>query len=95
VPGRGAAVTGAAPAIELDPDCIQLTALLPHPVGYDLRFLNASDAAQDARVRLQPQPADVTVVTLGGIVGDRLVPRDGAFRIAVRPWEIVTLRVTR
>ena len=95
VPGKGAPVSTTAPVMELDPDCIQLTALLPRPGGYDLRLLNASDAPREARVRLQPQPADVIVITLGGDPGDQLLQKDGACSIPVRPWEIVTLRVTR
>ncbi len=95
VPGRGAAVSTAAPLIELDPDCIQITALLPRPGGYELRFVNASDASREARVRLQPPPAGVSVVTLGGVVREPLAPKGGVLRIRVRPWEIVTLRVTR
>jgi alpha-mannosidase len=95
VPGRGVEVSTAAPLIELDPDCIHMTALIPHPGGYDLRFLNASDASQEARVRLQPQPTDVKAITLGGVLGERLVATGGVVRIRVRPWEIVTLRVNR
>jgi hypothetical protein len=84
-----------APLIELEPDCIQMTALLPRPGGYDLRFLNASDASREAVVRLQPQPADVAVITLGGDVREQLAPKGGVVKIPVRPWEIVTLRATR
>jgi alpha-mannosidase len=94
-PGRGAAVTAAAPVIELDPDCIQMTALIPRPGGYDLRFLNVSDSRSEAQVRIQPEPADMRVVALGGVVGERLVAKSGIARIPVRPWEIVTLRVLR
>jgi alpha-mannosidase len=94
VPGRGAAVN-AEPMVELDPDCIQLTALIPRPAGYDLRFLNASDASREARVRLQPLPAEVAIMTLGGDQRDLLVPSGAEFRTPLRPWEIVTLRVTR
>ena len=95
VPGRGAPVSTAAPIVELEPDCIQLTALLPRPGGYDLRFLNASSESREALVRLRPHPADVTVITLGGVVREQLTPRDGVLRFRVRPWEIVTLRATR
>jgi alpha-mannosidase len=94
-PGRGAAVTAAAPVIELDPDCIQMTALIPRPGGYDLRFLNTSDSRSEAQVRIQPEPADMRVVTLGGVLGERLVAKGGIARIPLRPWEIVTLRVLR
>jgi alpha-mannosidase len=95
VAGRGASVGTTAPRIELEPDSIQMTALTPRPGGYDLRFLNASDASREAHVRLEPRPADVTLVTLGGVVRERLAPKDGALGIRVRPWEIVTLRATR
>jgi alpha-mannosidase len=93
--GHGAPLTTAAPVIELEPDCIQMTALQPQPGGYDLRFLNASDESREALVRLQPQPADVRVITLGGVMREPLAPQDGVLRIPVRPWEIVTLRATR
>jgi len=95
LPGRGEAITTAAPVIELEPACIQMTALLPHPAGYDLRFLNASDASTQARVRLQPQASEVAAMTLAGNLRERLTPKHDVVRIAVRPWEIVTLRVTR
>jgi hypothetical protein len=81
--------------IELDPDCIQMTALIPRPGGYDLRFLNTSDSRSEAQVRIQPEPADMRVVTLGGVLGERLVAKGGIARIPLRPWEIVTLRVLR
>jgi hypothetical protein len=72
-----------------------MTALVPSPEGYTLRFLNASDDPRDAGVRLEPLPADVTVVTLGDVERERLAPADGVLRMSVRPWEIVTLRATR
>jgi hypothetical protein len=81
--------------IELEPDCMQMTALQPRPGGYDLRFLNASDASCEARVRLQPQPVDVRVVTLGDVERERLAPEGGVLHLSVNPWEIVTLRATR
>ena len=95
VVGHGPAITTAAPRIELAPDVIQMTALLPRPDGYELRILNASDEPQEARVRLQPQPADVRVVTLGDVERERLAPKGGLLRIPVKPWEIVTVRATR
>jgi alpha-mannosidase len=93
--GHGAPVSAAAPIIELEPDCIQMTALMPRPGGYDLRFLNASDESREALVRLQPQPADVKVISLGGAVREQLAPQGDVLRIPVRPWEIVTLGATR
>jgi alpha-mannosidase len=95
VAGKGAPVATPAPLIELEPECMQMTALRPRPGGYDLRFLNASDEAGDARLRLQPQPAAVTVVTLADVERERLTPNDGVLQIPVRPWEIVTLRASR
>jgi len=95
VAGRGAPVTTTPPVIELEPDCMQMTALQPRPGGYDLRFLNASDAPREARVRLQPQPAHARVVTLGGVERERLAPKGGILHIPVSPWGIVTLRATR
>jgi hypothetical protein len=81
--------------IELEPDCIQLSALLPQPRGYDLRLLNASDASREAIVRLQPVPGHLSVISLGGVAREELAPRGGVVRIPVRPWEIVTVRATR
>ena len=95
VMGRGEPVSTAPPIIELEPDCMQMSALRPRPGGYDLRFLNASDEAGEARLRLQPQPAAVTVMSLANVERQRLAPERGALRIPVRPWEIVTLRASR
>jgi alpha-mannosidase len=95
VPGRGAPVNLVAPVIELEPDCMQMTALLPRSGGYDLRLLNASDASGEAIVRLQPQLRNVSAITLGGDAREQLALEGGVFRIAVRPWEIVTVRATR
>jgi 2-O-(6-phospho-alpha-D-mannosyl)-D-glycerate hydrolase len=95
VPGRGAPVSTAAPLIELEPECIQLTALLPQPGGYDLRLVNASVASREAIVRLQPVPGHVSLISLGGVAREQLVPQGGVVRIPVRPWEIVTVRATR
>jgi hypothetical protein len=69
--------------------------LLPRPGGYDLRLLNASDASGEAIVRLQPEPRNVSVISLGGDAREQLAPKGGVVRIAVRPWEIVTVRATR
>ena len=95
VPGRGAPVVTLPPVIELDPDCIQMTALIPRPGGYDLRLLNASNGSREARVGLQPQPADVTAITLSGDRRESVARKGDVLTIPVRPWEIVTLRVTR
>src|SRR3984893_7332674 len=94
-PGRGAPVTTAAPVIELEPDCIQMTALQPRAGGDDLRLLNASDTSREAIVRLQPEPGNVWLITLGGVVREQVAPKGGVVRIPVRPWEIVTVRATR
>jgi alpha-mannosidase len=93
--GRGAAVTTTPPVIELEPASIQMTALLPRPGGYELRFLNASEASTQAHVRLQPQPSEVAAITLNGTVREQLTPEHDVVAIDVRPWEIVTLRVAR
>jgi mannosylglycerate hydrolase len=95
VTGRGPAIITLGPRIELDPDSIQMTALLPRPGGYDLRLLNASDAAHEASVHLQPEPAEITSITLGGDLRAQLALRDGVVRLSLPPWGIATLRVTR
>ena len=95
VAGWGAPVTVAPRVIELEPDSIQMTALRPTSGGYDLRLLNACDDAGEARVRLQPQPSAVSVVTLGDVERERLTPEGGLLRIPLRPWEIATLRAIR
>jgi hypothetical protein len=81
--------------IDLEPDCIQMTALLPRPEGYDFRLLNASDASREAIVRLRPAPGNISTITLGGVAREQSQPKGGIVRIPVRPWEIVTLRATR
>src|SRR5947208_13593069 len=95
LPGRGPAVRTPAPGIELEPDCIQLTACIPAPAGFDLRLLNASDQAQVATVRCSVHPAAVTRITLAGELREDLIPEDGVARLSLRPWEIATLRIAR
>lgn len=95
VAGRGPAVSTPSACIELEPESIQMTALVPRPGGYDLRLLNASDAPQKASVHLEPEPVQITSVTLGGDVQERLTPTDGMVRLSLPPWGIATLRVTR
>lgn len=95
LPGHGALARTPAPLIEVGPDCIQMTACIPRPDGYDLRLLNASDQRQDAVVRLLPQPAEVIAISLAGEAGPRVDLVKGVARIVTRPWEIATLRVRR
>src|SRR5207248_9087140 len=94
LPGRGPAVTTPAPGIELEPDCIQLTACIPAPAGFDLRLLNASDQAQVATVRCSVHPAAVTRITLAGELREDLIPEDGVARLSLRAWENEKLRIT-
>jgi len=93
VPGRGPTVTTPSPRIELAPDAIQMTALLPHPDGYELRVLNASDAAHDATIQLEPQPAEVTPITLAGDPQASLAIAGGMVRFSMPAWGIATLRI--
>jgi len=93
VPGRGPTVTTPVPRIELSPDSIQMTALLPRRQGYDLRLLNASDAPHEATIELQPQPAEASAVTLAGDPLAPLAVGDGAVRLSLPAWGIATLRV--
>jgi alpha-mannosidase len=93
VPGRGPTVTTPAPSIELAPDSIQMTALLPRRDGYDLRVLNASDAPHEATIGLQPQPAEVSAITLAGDPRASLRITDGVVRVSLPAWGIATLRV--
>ena len=95
LPGRGSPRTGPAPIIELQPGCIQMTACIPLPNGYDLRILNASDHPTDAAVRLAPQPEGVAWLTLAGDGTAAAVRTDGVVQRSMRPWEIATLRVLR
>ena len=95
VRGRGTARTGSAPIIELEPTCIQMTACIPRPGGYDLRILNASDGPTEAAVRLAPQPERLAWLTLAGDVTAAASPTDGVLHRSMRPWEIATLRVVR
>lgn len=95
VPGSGQRPPGAAPVLELEPDCVQMAACIPRADGYDLRILNASDHQHQARLRLAPAPASVVQLTLGGVTHTDLAGVDGTFRLAMRAWEIATLRVNR
>ncbi|MDQ6711358.1 MAG: hypothetical protein M3Z11_12505 [Candidatus Dormibacteraeota bacterium] len=95
VAGIEQAVDATPPSIELEPDCIQMTACVPRPDGYDLRLLNASDRAQEATVRLRPVPAEISPVTLRGQALTALPASDGLVRLSLRRWEIATLHVRR
>jgi len=79
--------------IHLEPETLQMTACVPRPYGCDLRLLNASDGETHARVRLNPPPAEVRWVTLGGETRERLLPGDSGYGLRLRPWELATLQV--
>ncbi len=93
VAGRGPTVNAPPHRIELSPDSIQMTALLPRPGGYELRVVNASDAPREAGIHLQPQPAEVSSITLAGDVGASIALEDGVVGLSLPPWGIATLRV--
>jgi hypothetical protein len=93
VVGHGPAITSAAPRIELAPDTMQMTALLPRPDGYELRVLNASDDPHEASIYIEPQPAEVTSVTLDGGLREPLALAGGVVRLLQPAWGIATLRV--
>lgn len=80
-------------SINLEPESLQMTAMVPRDGGYDLRVLNASASPHDGVVRIEPLPREVTWVTLGGDVKEGLSARDGAFHLPLRQWEIATLTV--
>jgi alpha-mannosidase len=91
--GHGPVITSAAPRIELAPDTVQMTALLPRPDGYELRVLNASDDPHEASIYIEPQPAEVTSVTLDGGLRESLPLAGGVVRLLQPAWGIATLRV--
>jgi hypothetical protein len=93
VAGRGPTIIGPGPRIELTPDTIQMSGLVPRPDGYDLRVLNASDAPHEAKIHFEPGPGKVTSVTLAGDPREALALRDGAVRLPLPAWGIATLRV--
>lgn len=93
--GNGPPVTTVPPVLELEPECIQMTACIPRADGYDLRIVNASDHPRPATVSLEPPPTDVALTTLAGDVRQRMTLQDGRVSISLRPWEIATLRVSR
>ena len=95
VPGRGPAPATAPPMIELEPSCIQMTACIPRPDGYDIRVLNASDHPSEAAVRVAPRPTEVAWLTLASDIRQSGSASGGALRLTMRPWEIATLRVKR
>lgn len=92
--GRGRSAANLTPQLQLEPACVQMTACIPRPEGFDLRLLNASDQPQDATVSLQPEPKEMVRINLGGELLEAL-PRRSHARLGLRPWEIATLRVTR
>jgi len=93
--GRGSTRAATTPLIELEPDCIQMTACVPQGNGYELRLLNASDQAHDAGVRLAPRPTRVERVSLAGDLHEQPALGDDVVKLPMRPWEIATLRVSR
>jgi alpha-mannosidase len=93
VAGHGPTVTTAPPRIELAPDTIQMTALQPRPDGYDLRVVNASDAPQQVSIHLEPEPAEVTSITLAGDLRESLAVEDRMVRLSLQAWGIATLRI--
>jgi alpha-mannosidase len=94
LPGRGEQTT-APPVIELEPDCVQMTACIPAANGYELRLLNASDSAHEARLRIWPQPSGARMLTLAAEAGEPMPLEDDHLRISMQPWEIATLRISR
>ena len=95
LPGRGSARATTMPMIELEPECMQMTACMPRTNGFELRLLNASDRARQARVRLQPRPKTVVRISLGGEPQEPLDSSNDGVTLSLRPWEIATLRVSR
>jgi len=82
-------------SIELEPDSLQMTALIPREGGYDLRLLNASTSSSDGVVHIRPHPRSVSWVSLAGELKQRLAGEEGAYRVGLKAWEIATLRVQR
>jgi hypothetical protein len=80
-------------SIELEPDSVQMTALIPRPDGYDLRVVNASDRPHRARVAIRPLPVEVASVSLAGEKRSTPAAVDGRYELGLRRWEIATLRV--
>jgi 2-O-(6-phospho-alpha-D-mannosyl)-D-glycerate hydrolase len=93
LPGRGMAVGATSPLVQIEPASIQMTACVPRGDGYDLRLLNASDVAHEAIAHIHPEPKAIAWISLGGELRQHLPENDA--RLALRPWEIATLRVTR
>jgi alpha-mannosidase len=94
-PGRGPGSRLAPSVIELEPASIQMTACVPRVDGFDLRLVNASDQPTEARLHLQPRPADVTLTSLSGGREQTLPSADGLTVISMRPWQIATLQIRR
>jgi alpha-mannosidase len=91
--GVGTPISGPAPSIQLEPNCLQMIACIPRADGYDLRLLNASDRPQEAIVRVTPAPLAVQQLNLGGVVQANLESDNGVLRLPLRRWEIATLRI--
>jgi alpha-mannosidase len=82
-------------SIELEPDSLQMSALIPRDDGFDLRLLNASASSRDGVVHIRPLPRSISWISLAGELKERLTEDEGAYRIKLKAWEIVTLRVQR
>ena len=93
LPGDGQAASGDRQLIQLEPQCIQMTACVPSPDGYELRLLNASERLQTAIIEISPAPAAVDRLTLDGEVQEAVQLDGGTARLSMRSWEIATLRV--
>jgi len=92
--GRGPTTTAPLP-IEVDPECIQVTAVTPRSSGFDLRLLNASDRGTVATIRLGLQATAVSRIGLANGEEQPVLQRGGAVPLELRPWEIATLKVLR
>jgi alpha-mannosidase len=93
-PGRDQRSAAVKPVIELEPDCVQITACIPTEDGYHLRILNASDDSTDGTVRLEPAPRSASLTTVGRTSSERLRINQG-LRLRLRPWQIATLAIVR
>ncbi|MFN2614535.1 MAG: alpha-mannosidase [Actinomycetota bacterium] len=83
--------------LRLEPPSLQLSALHRDGDAVVARFWNASPDAVDARV-LVDAPLPNARATVVGLIGDELTQaatQDGGVRLPMRPWEIVTMRLSR
>ncbi|RIL05088.1 MAG: hypothetical protein DCC71_11725 [Proteobacteria bacterium] len=96
--GGGGPLRDGSRIVEVEDPEVVVSALDPHDAGFDVRLVNASGAQRDVAVRTAVAGAAIEQVDLAGRPAANATWRaesPGEGRLALRPWEIATLRVGR